>query len=166
MYKAFEGDKVVAIGWDASLIFNYSSELQNLTLNVMNKSSCESTLGNEITQRQFCMNSLKDENLCKIGRGGSVLYPSVTDNNQYIPYLIGITSYGLDCFGPTVNSKITKLLNWIVSETPHANYCKNSDTQMASTTPQLATRSSANMAGLTYNIYFYIYVIYVIVRMR
>lgn len=45
--------------------------------------------------------------------------------NYGIVYLVGIISFGKTCAdnAPSVNTKVSEYVNWIVQNTPGASYC-------------------------------------------
>lgn len=123
MGKSFANAQVTAIGWDTTTEGEQSSELQNITSTVLDDSSCKAAYPNE-TPSQFCTKSAQGESTCKLGSSGAVFYTdSVTSKDQDTLFIIGMLIKG-SCPGPILNTKVTELLNWIVSQTPGVNYCR------------------------------------------
>lgn len=115
---SFDEKQVSAFGWDTGPLGGQSSELQRIDFNqVLNQASCKKAYPNG-TSRQFCTNSARGENTCKLGSSAEILY---TDKTNTI-FIIGVLNRG-GCTGPILNTKVTELLDWIQSTTPDAIYC-------------------------------------------
>lgn len=115
------GRTVDATGW-GTLSYGgpVSNKLMKVQLNVVDLDRCASTYPNSITTGQLCTYT-SGKDACNLDSGGPLFY---TDNG--ILYEIGIISYGTACASskPSVNTMITKYLDWIRAKTPGVIYCE------------------------------------------
>lgn len=120
---SFAGRRVEALGWGTTEFGGpLSNRLQKVSLDVINQSACESAYPNRITSGQFCTYT-RGKDTCNSDSGGPQFFTDVNGNN--LLYQIGITSYGLYCATsmPSVNTRVTAYLDWIVSEARYARFC-------------------------------------------
>lgn len=141
---SFAGRRLEALGW-GTIEFGgpLSQRLQKVSLEVTNQSHCEAAYPNKITSGQFCTYT-PGKDTCNSDSGGPLMYAANTTGISLL-YQIGITryewerfrleqindtiscifSYGLYCAGsaPSINTKVTAYLDWIVSEARTANFC-------------------------------------------
>lgn len=98
-----------------------STRLQKVILDIVSQPKCEQSYPGSITSAQICTYA-RGKDTCSYDSGGPLLF---TDTTNSLLYQIGITSYGLNCATstPSVSTKVTSYLDWIVSETRYAQYC-------------------------------------------
>ncbi|CAH2097813.1 unnamed protein product [Euphydryas editha] len=116
----FAGSRVTATGWGTEFPGGPTSDvLMKVDLDVISQQACQTRVPS-LTSRQMCTYT-RGKDACQDDSGGPLLY---VDNSTGLLFHAGIVSYGRFCASsdPGVNTRITALLNWIVTNAP-ANYC-------------------------------------------
>ncbi|KAL0812067.1 hypothetical protein ABMA28_009457 [Loxostege sticticalis] len=119
----FTGSRVTLLGWGTLFIGGPTSNvLRKVDVDVISQSSCQARVPS-LTPRQICHYSV-GKDACQDDSGGPALF---TDPNTGLLFNVGVVSYGKSCATrdqPGVNTKVTALLDWIVANTPDANFCR------------------------------------------
>ncbi|KAK4884987.1 hypothetical protein RN001_001258 [Aquatica leii] len=119
----FIGRTVIALGWGTIEFTGPRSEvLQKVDLTVIQNSKCQQELTNtKIFNSELCTYG-EDKDACQFDSGGPILW---YDSNTRRLQLIGVISYGIGCGGgfPSVNTRVTSYLAWIITVTSDADYC-------------------------------------------
>ena len=108
----FDRKTVVALGWGAKEFSGPSSPvLLHVFLTVVNSTSC--------TSNQLCTLS-RGADTCQNDSGGPLFY---VENNEL--FFVGIVSFGFACATdkPSVNTRVTSYIDWIVENTKTVSYC-------------------------------------------
>ncbi|VEN62024.1 unnamed protein product [Callosobruchus maculatus] len=117
----FRGQKVTMLGW-GTLGFGgpKSNILQKVDVLVTPNSQCP-LHKKDILPALICTYS-PGKDACQSDSGGPLLW---MDPVKARLYLVGIISYGHGCASkqPSVNTRVTSYLSWIVSKTSDATYC-------------------------------------------
>ncbi|XP_045455936.1 venom serine protease 34-like [Melitaea cinxia] len=116
----FAGTQVTAMGWGTTSPGGPTSNvLMKVNLDVINQGTCQLRVPT-LTSRQMCTYT-RGRDACQDDSGGPLLY---RDSVTGLLFHVGIVSYGRFCASadPGVNTRITALLNWIVTNAP-AQYC-------------------------------------------
>lgn len=116
----FTGAKVILLGWGTLFSGGPTSEvLQKVQVDVISDSQCRMNVP-DLSGRQMCTYT-PGKDACQFDMGGPLLY---TDPSTGRLFNIGIISYGRSCASrqPSVNTKVTTLLNWIIMST-RETYC-------------------------------------------
>lgn len=121
-HDTFSNEIVEATGWGATEFGgSVSSDMQKVNLIVTPNSKCSLFYpNNAINENNICTyNNGKDA--CQSDSGGPLLY---TDSNGLL-YVVGIVSYGIGCgtTNPSVNTRITSYLHWIINMTNNSMFC-------------------------------------------
>ncbi|XP_063897593.1 venom serine protease 34 isoform X1 [Helicoverpa armigera] len=116
----FAGRRVTILGWGTKFFGGPKSNvLLKADVDVISQSACRSQI--QVTDRQMCTYT-PGKDACQDDSGGPVLY---TDPATGLLFNVGIISFGSSCAsGPGVNTRVTALLNWILSNTPEVSYCR------------------------------------------
>ncbi|CAB3255220.1 unnamed protein product [Arctia plantaginis] len=117
----FAGATVTMLGWGTLFPGGPTSNtLQKVDVNVITQNTCRAQMPT-VTDRQMCTFT-PGRDACQNDSGGPVLYSDTTTGRLFSA---GIISYGRFCASnfPGVNTRVTVLLDWIVQNTPGANYC-------------------------------------------
>ncbi|XP_047035703.1 venom serine protease 34-like isoform X3 [Helicoverpa zea] len=116
----FAGRKVTILGWGTKFFGGPKSNvLLKADVDVISQSVCRNQI--QVTDRQMCTYT-PGKDACQDDSGGPVLY---TDPATGLLFNVGIISFGSSCAsGPGVNTRVTALLNWILSNTPEVSYCR------------------------------------------
>ncbi|KAF2903823.1 hypothetical protein ILUMI_02349 [Ignelater luminosus] len=119
----FTGFTVTALGWGSIEFSGPKSEyLRKVNLTVVTNQNCQSELtDNTIFNTQICTYD-KGKDSCQYDSGGPILW---YDYSARRLHLVGLISYGIGCASdfPSVNTRVTSYLAWIVSVTSDAEYC-------------------------------------------
>lgn len=109
-----DGDRVLILGW-GSATFNSGSPISGSLLlavvPVVDNAKCNEAYGGAVTDAMFCA-GLGTADACQGDSGG----PAVIYNEQGMPVLIGIVSWGAGCTQkryPGVYVNVTKYRDWI-----------------------------------------------------
>ncbi|CAH0717937.1 unnamed protein product, partial [Brenthis ino] len=116
----FTGDTVTVLGWGTLAPGGTPSKvLRKVDLNVISQSVCRQSFSS-VTPRQMCTYT-RGKDACQDDSGGPLLY---RDPNIGVLFNIGIVSFGTFCASttPGINTRITAVLDWILSTAPD-NYC-------------------------------------------
>ncbi|XP_058462888.1 venom serine protease-like [Malaya genurostris] len=118
----FDGSVVVACGWgDLDFGGPQATALNKVALNVIGNKVCSSRLNTTISNQKMCTyNPMKDT--CQSDSGGPLFY---IEPGRGLVYEIGIVSYGFACAtaNPSVNTRVTEYLDWIMVNSPDTFYC-------------------------------------------
>ncbi|KAJ3648511.1 hypothetical protein Zmor_020308 [Zophobas morio] len=112
----FFAETVTAVGWGfTDFSGNKSDTLQKVDLSVVANSYCASELPDPVTDQQICTYA-PDKDACLSDSGGPLFWE---DDEARKLNLVGIISYGIGCATdkPSVNTRVTAYLAWILSET-------------------------------------------------
>ncbi|XP_041976362.1 venom serine protease-like [Aricia agestis] len=116
------GTKATLLGWGTTQIGGeLSTVLRKVDVDVISQSACQRNVAT-LTPRQICTYTLGKDS-CQNDSGGPALR---TDPATGLLFNIGIISYGTFCAtagNPSINTRVTTLLDWIVANAP-ANYCR------------------------------------------
>nr|WEY07723.1 venom serine protease-like protein [Ephestia kuehniella] len=116
------GSKLTALGWGFQQVGGVPSPvLRKVDLDVISQSQCQQAIS-QLTPRQFCTYT-PGKDTCQYDSGGPLLY---TDASGRL-FNIGIVSYGDYCGmddSPAVNTRVPVFLDWILSNTQDAQYCR------------------------------------------
>ncbi|XP_059608050.1 venom serine protease-like [Phlebotomus argentipes] len=120
----FAGATVEVTGWGDLDFGGPGTNVQQKTrLSVITQSACQSALGTTITDaRQVCTYGQGNTDTCQRDSGEGLLYTG--DNGRL--YDVGIVSFGDQCAlanRPSVNTRMTYYLNWIITNSPESRYC-------------------------------------------
>ncbi|XP_055606902.1 venom serine protease-like isoform X2 [Uranotaenia lowii] len=119
---SFEGAVVEAVGWgDLDFGGPKSKVLMKVALNVINNQQCSTQLNTTITYQKLCTYT-PTKDTCQSDSGGPLFYTAPSNG---LLYEVGIVSYGIACAtsNPSVNTRVTEFLDWIMANTPNAFYC-------------------------------------------
>ncbi|XP_049547073.1 venom serine protease-like [Anopheles darlingi] len=120
--STFTGAAVTALGW-GTIDFGapMSAELLQTTLNVIAQTDCSTKLSRTIQPTQLCAFSSKNDT-CQNDSGGPLYY---IDPNSQLVYEVGIVGFGVGCGSafPSVNTRVTSFLDWIVANTGYT-FCE------------------------------------------
>uniref|UniRef100_A0A6P7FK98 Venom serine protease-like isoform X1 n=1 Tax=Diabrotica virgifera virgifera TaxID=50390 RepID=A0A6P7FK98_DIAVI len=121
--KTFERENVTILGW-GQVIFNGPSSdvLQKVQVGVIPNSRCQGSFRNSsVFNSQICtLTAGKDS--CQMDSGGPLLW---LDPSTLRLQLVGVVSLGYGCATnrPSINSRVTSFLEWIVTVASDTNYC-------------------------------------------
>lgn len=119
--ETFSSNTVAVAGW-GSIEFGgpKSKILQKVDLNTIPNAECAQSYPN-LTPDMICTKTL-DKDTCQSDSGGNLYYSNPSNS---LLYSIGIVSGGYGCAGPTpsLNTRVTSYLDWIVANTPEAKFC-------------------------------------------
>ncbi|XP_065076539.1 venom serine protease-like isoform X1 [Ochlerotatus camptorhynchus] len=118
----FDGAIVEACGWgDLDFGGPKSDVLNKVALNVISNQECSSRLNSTITHQKMCTYT-PTKDTCQSDSGGPLFY---TEPENGLVYEVGIVSYGVACAtaNPSVNTRVTDFLDWIMANSPGAFYC-------------------------------------------
>lgn len=92
--------------------------LKKVSLQVTTNSYCANSLGSTVYSSQVCTYT-PGKDTCQYDSGGNLFYRV----DRF--FTIGIVSNGIGCGQntPTVNTRITSYLSWILANSPGATYC-------------------------------------------
>ncbi|KAF5298763.1 hypothetical protein FQR65_LT09632 [Abscondita terminalis] len=96
--------------------------LQKVELTVLPNNKCQEELKDtKIFNSALCTYG-DGKDACQFDSGGPILW---YDNNTRRLQLVGVISYGIGCGGgfPSVNTRVTSYLAWIITVTSDADYC-------------------------------------------
>lgn len=117
----FTDDIVTALGW-GTLEFGgkKSNTLMKVNLKVISQDECSNSYN--ITNNNMCTYA-EGKDACQFDSGGPILWQNPESSRVM---LAGIISYGTTCADdkPGVNTRVTSILNFILSHTNDYNYCK------------------------------------------
>ncbi|KAL4716436.1 hypothetical protein ACJJTC_015864 [Scirpophaga incertulas] len=118
----FTGAQLTILGWGTLFPGGpVSPALRKVNVDVISQSSCRSTVST-LTNRQICTYT-PGKDACQDDSGGPLLY---TDSATGLLFSVGIVSFGRFCAEkgqPGVNTRVPALLDWIVQNSPGANFC-------------------------------------------
>lgn len=118
----FPSDDVIAAGW-GTLEFGgpLSPVLQKVDLKTKTNEACGSSYPS-LTSSMICTYE-EDKDTCQYDSGTSIYY-SHPENS--LLYAIGVVSGGVGCGGsnPSINTRVTSFLDWILTKTPGATFCR------------------------------------------
>ncbi|XP_055531865.1 venom serine protease-like [Wyeomyia smithii] len=121
-YEAtFIGMELEAVGWGSTDFGDAKSQvLLKVDLPVVDPGKCFQTYTN-FEDKQICTLAA-GKDTCQGDSGGPLFY---TDYYNGLVYLVGVVSYGMACAtnDPSVSTRVTSYLNWIMQNTPEWNYC-------------------------------------------
>ena len=112
----FRRARCFLLGWGfTDFSGNKSDTLQKVDLSVVANSYCASELPDPVTDQQICTYA-PDKDACLSDSGGPLFWE---DDEARKLNLVGIISYGIGCATdkPSVNTRVTAYLAWILSET-------------------------------------------------
>lgn len=118
---SFVGIALEAAGWGSTDFGDpKSNALLKVELPVIDPSKCYQTYTNFALTQICTLAAGKDT--CQSDSGGPLFY---TDYYNGLVYHIGIVSYGMACAtnDPSVSTRVTEYLNWIMQNTAEWNYC-------------------------------------------
>ncbi|XP_012253672.2 venom serine protease 34-like [Athalia rosae] len=118
----FTGSIVDVLGWGTLEFAGPTSNvLQKVKLNITSLTSCRRSFP-EVTTNQVCTYT-RGKDACQFDSGGALLWQNP---NTMRLVGIGVVSYGLICADttPGVNTRVGAYMNWILSVTPGADYCR------------------------------------------
>ncbi|XP_053692577.1 venom serine protease 34-like [Sabethes cyaneus] len=121
-HQDFDGAVVEACGW-GNLDFGgpQSEVLQKVSLDVISNQHCSELLNSSISNEKMCT-YIPSRDVCQSDYGGPLFF---TEPQSGAVYDLGIISYGLACAAsePSVNTRLTEYLDWIVTNSPNTFYC-------------------------------------------
>uniref|UniRef100_A0A8D8EUH4 Venom serine protease 34 n=2 Tax=Culex pipiens TaxID=7175 RepID=A0A8D8EUH4_CULPI len=119
---SFSGDSVEACGW-GNLDFGgpSSNVLMKVDLNVIDNQDCSSRLNSVMSPQKMCTYT-PTKDTCQADSGGPLYF---TEAGSGRLYEVGIVSYGYACATtkPSVNTRVTEYLDWIMASSPDSFYC-------------------------------------------
>ncbi|XP_029731272.1 venom serine protease-like [Aedes albopictus] len=118
---SFVGIELEATGWGSTDFGDPKSNvLLKVGLPVIDPGQCSKTYSN-FAATQICTFAA-GKDTCQSDSGGPLFY---TDYYNGLVYLVGIVSYGMACAtnDPSVSTRVTEYLNWIMQNTAEWNYC-------------------------------------------
>ncbi|XP_058826942.1 venom serine protease-like [Topomyia yanbarensis] len=118
----FHGAVVEACGWgDLEFGGPRATALNKVALNVIDNRECSSRLNSTISYQKMCTYT-PNKDTCQSDSGGPLFY---TEPGSGLVYEIGIISYGIACAttNPSVNTRVTEYLDWIMANSPDTFYC-------------------------------------------
>ncbi|XP_017774222.1 PREDICTED: venom serine protease-like [Nicrophorus vespilloides] len=104
-------------GWGTTEFSGPVSEhLRKTNVTVYSNFECQPQISSKLLSNQLCTSSIKTDS-CQYDSGGPVIF---ADSLTRRDFLIGSISSGRGCAGgiPSINSRITSFLQWIVDVTP------------------------------------------------
>lgn len=119
--EKFSSNEVVVAGWGSTEFGGPKSNiLQKVDLDTISNDECTLSYPN-LTSDMICTKT-EDKDTCQSDSGGNLYY---TNPSNSLLYSIGIVSGGLGCAGanPSLNTRVTSYLDWIVANTPEAKFC-------------------------------------------
>ncbi|CAH1279676.1 unnamed protein product [Diabrotica balteata] len=122
-YDTFARENVTILGWGQIFYNGPSSDvLQKVEVEVIANTQCQRSFRNEsIYTSQICtLTPGKDS--CQMDSGGPLLW---LDPSTLRLQLVGVVSFGYGCATnrPSINSRVTSFLEWIVTVAADTNYC-------------------------------------------
>uniref|UniRef100_A0A182Y9G7 Peptidase S1 domain-containing protein n=1 Tax=Anopheles stephensi TaxID=30069 RepID=A0A182Y9G7_ANOST len=120
--QSFEGRTVEATGWgDLDFGGPRADALNKVQLGVIGNSDCSRRLGVTVPYQQLCTFTA-NRDTCQADSGGPLFY---TNPATGLLYNVGIVSFGIACATdkPSVNTRVTEFLDWIMVNTPRSFYC-------------------------------------------
>lgn len=120
---SFTGATVTALGWGTMEFTGpKSNTLQGVNLTIISNTDCaQKSTSQPIFESQICTYA-PHKDACQSDSGGPLLW---FDHSTSRLQLIGSISYGMGCATsiPSVNTRTSSFLAWVVSVTPDAEYC-------------------------------------------
>uniref|UniRef100_A0A182PP24 Peptidase S1 domain-containing protein n=1 Tax=Anopheles epiroticus TaxID=199890 RepID=A0A182PP24_9DIPT len=120
--QSFEGRTLEATGWgDLDFGGPRADALNKVQLGVIGNSDCSRRLGVTVPYQQLCTFSA-NRDTCQADSGGPLFFTNVATG---LLYNVGIVSFGIACATdkPSVNTRVTEYLDWIMVNTPRSFYC-------------------------------------------
>ncbi|XP_055910848.1 brachyurin-like [Eupeodes corollae] len=115
-----QGQEVIAAGWGKIVdnMTGISEVLRYVDVKIMNQDTCDKAYDEGlVTSTNICIDGSEMKGTCKGDSGGPLVYQAADDSR----YLVGVTSFGSEhgCTKgfPTVFTRITAYLDWIVEYT-------------------------------------------------
>ncbi|CAG9864067.1 unnamed protein product [Phyllotreta striolata] len=121
--ESFTGEVVTYLGYGQTFFNGPTSDMvQKASVSVISNQQCQvSYPNNQIIQGQMCTYT-SGKDACQGDSGGPALWMQPYQNRLY---LLGVISYGYACnVRPGITARVTSYLDWIVTNTPDANYCR------------------------------------------
>ncbi|XP_046737946.1 venom serine protease 34-like [Diprion similis] len=118
---SFVGNTVEILGWGTTEFAGAKSDvLQKAKVNVTSLSSCQQSFS-QVTAKQICTYT-PGKDACQFDSGGPLLWQNPNSRRLFI---VGEISYGRACASsaPSVNTRITAYLDWILANTEGYTYC-------------------------------------------
>ncbi|KAJ8963445.1 hypothetical protein NQ318_018925 [Aromia moschata] len=118
----FQGVTVTALGWGLKEFSGPTSDiLQKVNLTVEPSNECMTQYPDRVTANQICTYA-PGKDSCQSDSGGPLFWFDPSSRRLQI---LGVISFGLGCATekPSVNTRVTSYLSWIVSKTTDATYC-------------------------------------------
>ncbi|KAG7213954.1 hypothetical protein KM043_003147 [Ampulex compressa] len=118
---SFVGSKVIALGWGLlEFTGRQPTTLQQTQLYVYPHSKCMEEVG--APEKTICTIGNRTDT-CQMDSGGPIMFMDAYTEDLT---LIAVIAWGISCASgyPSVNIKVGSYLEWITSETPDADYCK------------------------------------------
>ncbi|XP_051165115.1 venom serine protease 34-like isoform X2 [Leptopilina boulardi] len=119
---SFSGAVVNILGWGTTeFAGSISNILQKAQVNIINLSQCRNTYPN-VLNNQMCTFA-PGRDACQFDSGGPALWQNPSTGRLVN---VGIISYGIACGtnNPSVNTRVGAFMDWILSVTPGAVYCR------------------------------------------
>ncbi|XP_053680908.1 venom serine protease-like [Anopheles nili] len=120
--ESFDGSRVEATGWgDLDFGGPRAEALNKVQLTVVGNGECSRRVGLTVPYQQLCTFT-SNRDTCQADSGGPLFYTNATTG---LLYNVGIVSYGYACATdrPSVNTRVTEFLDWIMANTPTSFYC-------------------------------------------
>uniref|UniRef100_A0A182QNQ3 Peptidase S1 domain-containing protein n=1 Tax=Anopheles farauti TaxID=69004 RepID=A0A182QNQ3_9DIPT len=121
--QTFEGATVEATGWgDLDFGGPRATALNKVQLDVIGNADCSRRLGSTSVPYQHLCTYTFNRDTCQADSGGPLFYANPATG---FLYNVGIVSFGIACATdkPSVNTRVTEYLDWIMANTPYAFYC-------------------------------------------
>ncbi|XP_053685779.1 venom serine protease-like [Sabethes cyaneus] len=118
----FDGATVEACGWgDLDFGGPQAKVLNKVSLDVISNQACSTRLNGTISYQKMCTYT-PAKDACQSDSGGPLFY---TEPASGLVYELGIISYGFACATtkPSVNTRVTEYLDWIIANSPDTFYC-------------------------------------------
>ncbi|MEU9775600.1 serine protease [Streptomyces sp. NPDC047968] len=117
---AFDTIRVRALGW-GTLSFGgpVSTTLRSVVLDTMTNDECTNRGVRDLTSGSICTHT-PGRDTCQYDSGGPLIHQVDYDR----PLVIGVISHGRGCAtdSPSVHTRVTSYLQWILRNTPGATY--------------------------------------------
>uniref|UniRef100_A0A182N2U7 Peptidase S1 domain-containing protein n=1 Tax=Anopheles dirus TaxID=7168 RepID=A0A182N2U7_9DIPT len=120
--QTFEGATVEATGWgDLDFGGPRADALQKVQLGVISNADCSRRLSATVPYQHLCTFAT-GRDTCQADSGGPLYYANPATG---FLYNVGIVSFGIACAtdNPSVNTRVTEYLDWIMANTPYTFYC-------------------------------------------
>uniref|UniRef100_A0A8W7PIR6 Peptidase S1 domain-containing protein n=1 Tax=Anopheles coluzzii TaxID=1518534 RepID=A0A8W7PIR6_ANOCL len=120
--QSFEGRTVEATGWgDLDFGGPRASALNKVQLAVIGNQECSQRLSVTVPYQQLCTYTA-NRDTCQGDSGGPLFFTNLANG---LLYDVGIVSFGIACAtaNPSVNTRVTEYLDWIMVNTPGSFYC-------------------------------------------